>query len=82
MQNEDISNKTITVTTRSAEKVLRFLAKHGYSGFKKMQNCHNQKKLQGKQSYKNICKSGQGLSVVDIGNSDEIKLFLWQVFLC
>ena len=79
MQNEEISNKTISIYARSASKVLRFLGKHGYNGFKLIKNrckqSHEINKSQKKQSFKNISKSGQGLSAVDIKESDDIKVF-------
>ena len=76
MQNEEISNKTISISTRSAEKVLRFLAKNGFKGLKALAKTGNRKIFhEGKQSYKSLSKSGQGLTPVDIDGSDEIKLF-------
>ena len=80
MQNEEISNKTIAITTRSASKVLKFLAKHGYSGFKKIKAKHRQNKeiskSQKQQSYKKLCKSGQGLSTVELTkDTDNISKF-------
>ena len=76
MQNEEISNKIISISTRSAEKVLRFLAKNGFKELKTLAKTSNQKfRHEGKQSYKKLVKSGQGLTPVDIGNSEEIKLF-------
>ena len=80
MQNEEISNKTIAITTRSASKVLRFLAKHGYSGFKKINAKRKQnkeiRKSQKQQTYKKLCKSGQGLSAVDLDTEkDDISVF-------
>ena len=80
LQNEEISNKTIAITTRSASKVLRFLAKHGYSGFKKINAKRKQnkeiRKSQKQQTYKKLCKSGQGLSAVDLDTEkDDISVF-------
>ena len=80
MQNEEISNKNIAITTRSASKVLRFLAKHGYSGFKKINAKRKQnkeiRKSQKQQTYKKLCKSGQGLSAVDLDTEkDDISVF-------
>ena len=80
MQNEEISNKTIAITTRSASKVLRFLAKHGYSGIKKINAKRKQnkeiRKSQKQQTYKKLCKSGQGLSAVDLDTEkDDISVF-------
>ena len=80
LQNEEISNKTIAITTRSASKVLRFLAKHGYSGIKKINAKRKQnkeiRKSQKQQSYKKLCKSGQGLSTVELNkDTDHISKF-------
>lgn len=79
MQNEEITNKTISVTTRSAENALRFLAKHGYSGFKMLRSNHSQnkeiRKSQKQQSYKQLAGSGQGLSAVKLNESEDISVF-------
>ena len=76
MQNEEISNKIISISTRSVEKALRFLAKNGFKGLMTLAKTSNQKlNHEGRQSYKNLVKSGQGLTPVDISNSEEIMLF-------
>ncbi len=75
MQNEDVANKTISIATRSASKLLRFLAKNGFKGLKKLNQIRVTKAGQGKQSYKRIYRSGQGLSSVDVSNSAEISAF-------
>ena len=76
LQNEDVSNKTITITTRHAGKFLRFLAKNGFKGLKFLAKKGNEKIFhEGKQSYKRLYKSCQGLSAVDISRSDDIKTF-------
>ena len=80
MQNEDISNKTISIYARSASKVLRFFAKHGYNGFKMIHNKRKQnkdiRKSQKQQTYKKLCRSGQGLSAVELETEkDDISVF-------
>lgn len=75
MQNEEISNKTIAIASRSAVKVLRYLAKYGFKGLQKLKKISAEKANQGKQSYKRIYRSGQGLSTVDISSKDELSSF-------
>ena len=76
MQNEEISNRTISISTKSAEKTLRFLAKYGFKGLKALVKTGKRKLLEeGKQSYKRLQKSGQGLATMDITYYDDIKIF-------
>lgn len=76
MQNEELSNKTITFTTKNVAKALKYLAKYGFKGLKALAKSGKHKiykPTEGKQSYKNLVKSGQGLSGVDIFKSEDMK---------
>lgn len=75
MQNEDVANKTISIATRSAVKVLRFLAKHGINGVKKCRQINKLANSMGEQSYSKLYKSGQSLSTVDISSHSELSAF-------
>ena len=76
MKNEDVSMKTIQITTKSAKKLLHIIAKYG---IKKVLNTLSQmnqiSKNRGEQSYNNLYHSGQSLSLVDISGNKELTAF-------
>lgn len=76
LQNEDVSMKTIQVTTRNAAKLLRIIAKYGIKKvLSKIHQINQESKTKGKQSYSNLYRSGQSLSSVDISGNKELTAF-------
>ncbi len=75
LQNEDVSMKTVQITTKNVTKLLRLIAKGGVKFFNKLRQIYKISKTRGEQSYSNLYRSGQSLSSVDISGNKELTAF-------